>query len=115
MPLNPNKNLKKYFSIGEVADMFKVTESLLRYWEKEFPSIQPTKGKNSVRQYTAEDIDEINIIYNMVKVRGMKISSAREAIAKNRNKEGGTAELIDRLQDIRDRLLSIKKELEGIA
>ena len=115
MPLIPNKNLKTFFSIGEVAKMFNVTESLLRYWEKEFPTIRPQKSGNNIRQYTAESIDEINIIYNMVKVRGMKISAAREAIAKNRGKEGGTTELIDRLQDIRDRLMSIKKELEGIA
>ena len=115
MPLIPNKNLKTYFSIGEVAKMFNVSESLLRYWEKEFPTIRPQKSGKNIRQYTSEDIDEINVIYNMVKVRGMKISSAREAIAKNRNKEGGTADLIDRLQDIRDRLLGIKKELEGIA
>lgn len=115
MPLNPSKNLKKYFSIGEVAEMFGVTETLLRYWEKEFPSIQPRKSGRNVRQYTQEDIDEIRVIHNMVKVRGMKLAAARLAIAKNRNKENGTTELIDRLQQIRAELVSIKKELEGIA
>lgn len=115
MPLNPSKNLKKYFSIGEVAEMFGVTETLLRYWEKEFPSIQPRKSGRNVRQYTQEDIDEIRVIHNMVKVRGMKLAAARSAIAKNRNKENDTTELIDRLQQIRAELVDIKKELEGIA
>ena len=83
MPLIHNKNLKTYFSIGEVAKMFDVSESLLRFWETEFPSIQPQKGLRNIRQYTAETIDEINIVYNLVKVRGMKISAARELIEKN--------------------------------
>ena len=86
MPLIHNKNLKTYFSIGEVAKMFDVSESLLRFWESEFPSIQPQKGLRNIRQYTAETIDEINIVYNLVKVRGMKISAARELIEKNHDK-----------------------------
>ncbi|MDE5788513.1 MAG: MerR family transcriptional regulator [Bacteroidaceae bacterium] len=114
MPLNPNKNLKKYFSIGEVAEMFGVTETLLRYWEKEFPSIQPRKTGRNVRQYSQADIDEIRVIHNMVKVRGMKLSAAREAIAKNHSKEDVTTDLIDRLQCIREELLGLKKELDGI-
>ena len=59
-------------------------------------------------------IDEINIVYNLVKVRGMKISAARELIEKNHDKEVGTSELIDRLLDIRQQLLNIKKELRTI-
>ena len=115
MPLKPNKNLKTYYSIGEVAEMFDVTETLLRYWEKEFPTIQPRKSGRNVRQYTKEDIEEIRVIHNMVKVRGMKLAAARSAIAKNRNKENSTTELMERLQEIRSELLSIKKELDGIA
>ncbi len=114
MPLIHKKNLKTYFSIGEVAKMFDVSESLLRFWESEFPSIQPQKGLRNIRQYTAETIDEINIVYNLVKVRGMKISAARELIEKNHDKEVGTSELIDRLLDIRQQLLNIKKELRTI-
>ena len=114
MALNPNKSLKKYFAIGEVAEMFGVTETLLRYWEKEFPSIQPRKSGRNVRQYTQEDIDEIRVIHNLVKVRGMKLAAAREAIAKNRSKENSTTELMERLLAIRAELVSIKKEFEGI-
>jgi len=55
MAYNPNKELKLYYSIGEVAKMFDVNESLLRYWEKEFPIISPKKAGGNVRQYRKED------------------------------------------------------------
>ena len=115
MPLNTSKNLKKYFSISEVAEMFNVTETLLRYWEKEFPTIQPRKSGRNVRQYTQQDIEEIRVIHNMVKVRGMKLAAARQAIAKNRNNENATTDLMNRLQAIRAELVSLKQELESIA
>ena len=94
--------------------MFDVTETLLRYWEKEFPTIQPRKSGRNVRQYTKEDIDEIRVIHNMVKVRGMKLAAARQAIAKNRSKENSTTELMNRLQQIRAELVSIRGELENV-
>ena len=114
MPLNTEKSIKKYFAISEVAAMFNVSETLLRYWEKEFPSIQPRKGGRNIRQYTQEDIEEIRVIHNMVKVRGMKLAAAREALAKNRQRESGTTELMNRLQDIREQLVSLRKELDEI-
>jgi DNA-binding transcriptional MerR regulator len=114
MPLNTAKYIKKYFAISEVAAMFNVSETLLRYWEKEFPSIQPRKGGRNIRQYTQEDIEEIRVIHNMVKVRGMKLAAAREALAKNRQRESGTTELMNRLLDIREQLVSLRKELDEI-
>ncbi len=114
MALNPNKTLKKYYAISEVAEMFGVSETLLRFWEKEFPTIQPRKSGRNIRQYSQDDIDEIRIIHNMVKVRGMKLAAARDAIAKNRDHENSTTELIERLKTIRAELVSIKKELDGI-
>ena len=110
MALNPNKTLKKYYAISEVAEMFGVSETLLRFWEKEFPSIQPRKSGRNVRQYTQEDIDEIRVIHNMVKVRGMKLAAAREALSKNRSRENSTTELLERLQTIRAELVGINAE-----
>lgn len=114
MALNPNKTLKKYYAISEVAEMFGVSETLLRFWEKEFPSIQPRKSGRNVRQYTQEDIDEIRVIHNMVKVRGMKLAAAREALSKNRHRENATTELLERLQAIRAELVGIRKELGDV-
>ena len=52
MALNMNKNLKLYYSIGEVAKMFDINESTLRYWESEFPHLKPKTNSKNVRQYT---------------------------------------------------------------
>lgn len=114
MALNPNKELKLYYSISEVAEMFDLTETLLRYWEKEFPSIAPRKSGRNIRQYTKEDIEEIRLVYNLVKVRGMKLAAAREALKTNRVGTQQTVEVLERLQSIRRELACIKKELDGL-
>ena len=62
------KNLKIYYSIKEVAAMFDVKESLLRYWETQFPHLKPKTTGNKIRQYTDKDIEQIKLIYNLVKV-----------------------------------------------
>ncbi len=111
MALNTNKNLKLFYSIKEVASQFGVTESLLRFWEKQFPSISPKKNAHNVRQYTEEDIAEIRTVYNLVKVRGMKISSAQQILAKNNQGAKDNAVILLRLQSIRDELLFLKQEL----
>ncbi len=115
MPLDKEKELKKYYSIGEVAEQFGVAESLLRYWEKEFPSIKPRKSGRNIRQYTAEDIEEIRMIHTLVKKRGMKISAAREAVAQSHGKARDSVELYERLQAIRSELVALRKELDHAA
>jgi DNA-binding transcriptional MerR regulator len=111
MAYNPNKELKLYYSISEVAAEFDVAETLLRFWEKEFPQIAPKKSGRNVRQYTKEDIEQIRIIYNLVKVRGLKISAARDLLKKNKEGVGNTSEIIDRLQAIKAELQAIRAEL----
>ena len=112
MALNLNKNFKLYYSISEVADMFGVAESLLRYWESEFPEqIKPRKAGRGVRQYTKEDIEEIRLIYYLLKDKGLKIAAAREHLKKNKSGEQQTMEVIERLRGIKDELQSIRKEL----
>jgi DNA-binding transcriptional MerR regulator len=80
MVLNKNKDLKLYYSISEVAQMFNVAETLLRFWEKEFPNISPRKAGRGIRQYTKEDIEEIRLVYHLVKERGMTLQGARDTI-----------------------------------
>ena len=80
MAYNPNKELKLYYSIGEVAKMFDVNESLLRYWEKEFPIISPKKAGGNVRQYRKEDIENIRLVYHLVKEKGMTLQGAKQVM-----------------------------------
>ncbi len=110
----PNKNLKLYYSISEVAEIFGVNESLLRYWEKEFPQIAPHKNAKGTRQYTKEDIEEIRLVYHLVKERGMTLPGARQKLRDNREGEVEKLELIQRLKVVKEELMAMKKELEEV-
>lgn len=114
MALNLNKDLKLYYSIGEVAQMFDVNESLLRFWEKEFPIITPKKNSKGTRQYRKEDVENIRLIYHLVKEKGMTLQGARQKLKNNKENTVQTYEIITRLQGIKEELLAIKKELDSI-
>lgn len=114
MPVGTEKNLKVYYSIREVAVMFDVNESLLRYWEREFPHLKPKTSGNKVRQYTEKDIEQIRLIYNLVKVRGFKIAAARKMLNENRDGAEKSAEVIERLMALRDELQQMKKQLDSL-
>ena len=115
MALNLDKNLKLYYSIAEVAQKFGINESTLRYWEQEFPYLKPkTRGAGKVRQYSDKDIEQIQLIYNLVKVRGFKIAAAKKIINANRTGADKTAEVLSKLIEIRDELQLMKKQLDAI-
>lgn len=114
MALNLNKDLKLYYSIGEVAQMFDVNESLLRFWEKEFPIITPKKNSKGTRQYRKEDVENIRLIYHLVKEKGMTLQGARQKLKNNKENTVQTYEIITRLQGIKEELLAMKKELDSI-
>ena len=112
MAYNPNKELKLYYSIGEVAKKVDVNESLLRYWEKEFPIISPKKAGGNVRQYRKEDIENIRLVYHLVKEKGMTLQGAKQKLKMNRETTIRTTEILDRLKLIREELVSMRKELD---
>ncbi len=111
MALNKDKDLKKYFSISEVATQFGVAESVLRFWEKEFPNIKPRKTQRNVRQYTREAIEEVRTVYTLRKVRGMKIAAAREMLSKNKKGATDMTVVLNKLESIKAELLDISREL----
>lgn len=115
MALDKNKDLKLYYSISEVAQMFNVTETLLRYWEKEFPNISPKKTGRSVRQYTKADIEQVRLVYHLVKQKGMTLQGARDAIKHTGGNTANTRiDVLERLTRIKDELQALNKELNGI-
>ena len=93
-----DKDLKLYYSISEVAQMFDVNESLLRFWEKEFPQLSPKKGSRGVRQYRKEDIETVKLIYHLVKERGMTLPGARQRMKDNKETTLRNFEIVDRLK-----------------
>lgn len=112
MALRKDKELKIYYSISEVAQMFGVNESSLRYWEKEFPFIAPRKTVGNVRQYRKEDIDNVRLVYHLVKEKGLTIAGARQRLKQEKDLEAKNVDIIERLKEIKEELLSIRKELD---
>ena len=112
MVYNPHTDLKLYYSIGEVARMFQVNESLLRYWEKEFPMIAPKKAGGNIRQYRKEDIEAIRLIYHLVKEKGMTLQGAKQRLKVNKETTVQTAEVVGRLKQIREELVKLRKSLD---
>ena len=115
MALNKNKDLKMFYSISEVAGMFNVTETLLRYWEKEFPNIKPQKAGRGIRQYTKDAIEQVRLVYHLVKERGMTLQGARDMIKRDKGGDvNRNIEVIERLKSIRTDLQAIGRDLNAL-
>ena len=102
---------KIYYTIGEVAELFEVNASLIRFWENEFDFLSPRKNKKGNRLFTKEDIDKIRIIYHLVKEKGYTLQGAREKIRVNREDVEKQVEIIGSLQRIKSFLLELKNDL----
>ena len=114
MALNSDKSRKLYYSIKEVAEMVDVNESTLRYWEKEFPFLKPKVTGNKVRQYTEKDIEQVKLIYSLIKVKGLKIAAARKYLQQNRSGAEKSSEVLETLISVRDELKDLKKQLDQL-
>ncbi len=104
---------KLYYSIGEVAQMFDVNTSLIRFWEKEFTVIRPKKNKKGNRMFTKKDVDNFHLIYHMVKEKGYTLKGAKESLAMDNKKEKVDVELevVKTLKDVKSFLLRIHEGL----
>ncbi|TRZ76399.1 MAG: MerR family transcriptional regulator [Bacteroidetes bacterium] len=102
---------KIYYTIGEVAELFEVNASLIRFWETEFDFLSPQKNKKGNRLFTKEDINKIRIIYHLVKEKGYTLQGAREKIKRNKEDVEKQVEIIDSLQRIKSFLLELKNDL----
>lgn len=111
MPYKKPKIEKVFYSIGEVADMFGVNTSNIRFWEKEFDILKPHKNAKGNRMFTPEDLENLKIIYHLLKERGMTIRGAQMKLKGNKEDIVQNYEVISRLQTIRQMLVDIKEEL----
>ena len=106
------KTIKKiYYSIGEVATMFNVNKSLIRFWEKEFNIIKPKKNKKGNRYFTQKDINNFKIIFNLVKERGYTLDGAKKKLRENKEGTIKNVEIVNQLKDIRSQLVAIREVL----
>jgi DNA-binding transcriptional MerR regulator len=109
-PTQPSHQ-KLYYTIGEVADMFKVNTSLLRFWEKEFDILKPKKNKKGNRLFTPTDLDNLKIIYHLLKERGFTIEGARKKLKDNKEDTANNVEVVTKLRNIKEKLLALKENL----
>ncbi len=106
---------KLFYSMGEVAEMFDVNASLLRHWETQFSVLRPKRNKKGNRLYTPADVENLKLIYHLVKERGMTLDGARKALKETRGTGSAPRdmELLERLQRIRAMLLEVRQELKS--
>jgi len=112
MPVKKKEIVKVYYRIGEVADMFGVNQSLIRFWEKEFDIIKPYRNKKGNRFFTKQDIENFHIIFHLVKERGFTLQGAREKLKANPEETADHAQIVRNLQNIKSFLLGLKEELD---
>ena len=101
-----------FYTIQEVADHFAVNVSLLRFWEKEFENIRPKKTAGGTRQFTREDIQQVEVVYHLVKEKGMTLDGARQTLKTKKDDETKRVEAIARLTEIKKELLLLEEQFD---
>lgn len=105
---------KKYYKIGDVAEILNIPTSTLRFWEKEFTVIKPKRNAKNIRVYTVKDIETIKMIYYLVKEKGLKLDAAQAMIKRNRDGISKQHEVVERLKTMREQLLKLDSALSSI-
>ena len=102
---------KLFYSIGEVAKKYKVNVSLIRFWEKEFDILKPKKNKKGNRMFTKTDIDNLDIIFHLVKERGFTLEGAKKKLKENKKDTIDNIAIVNKLKEIRSFLTNLREEL----
>lgn len=116
MPYKQKATIKLYYSIGEVASMFSVKPSLIRFWENEFDVLKPTKNKKGNRMFTAEDIENLKVIFRLVKGEGYTLQGAKEKlkmkVLEEEDKLERVDESVEQKREIIEKLYKIRTWLQ---
>lgn len=104
---------KKYYRIGDVAEMLGLPQSTIRFWEKEFSELRPKRNDGGRRLYTPNDIEQLKIVRFLIKDKGLTLDGAREHLRKNRHDLERKTAVIARLKSIRRELTSILDALDA--
>ncbi len=111
MPYKEKEIEKLFYSIGEVATMFEVNTSLIRFWEKEFDVLKPKKNKKGNRLFTKEDLENLKMIYSLVKEEGYTLDGAKKVMKESKNEINKRLSLRTKLTSIRNELIKLKEQL----
>lgn len=101
---------KQYYSIGDVATMFNVNTSLIRYWENEFDILEPRKNRKGDRFFKPSDVKNLQLIHDLLRRRKFTLEGAKDFLKKN-GKSKEKYEMVQSLQKIRSFLLELKAHL----
>jgi DNA-binding transcriptional MerR regulator len=102
---------KLYYSIGEVAEMFQVATSVIRYWESEFPQLHPAKNNKGERKFTIKDIEILEQIYHLVKEKGFTIEGAKKELENQKTEKKEMNQLLKHLKELRKKALEMRDGL----
>ena len=102
---------KRYYRIGEIAKAFDVNASLIRFWDKEFEALKPKKNAKGNRRFTPEDVQNLKLIYNLVKERGYTLEGAKTYLKEQNQKSLNDFDIITKLERVKDELIKIKNQL----
>ena len=111
MPYKEKEPQKLFFTIGEVARMFKLNTSHIRFWEKQFDILKPKKNKKGNRLFTKEDVDNLHTIYHLVKERGFTLNGAKQKLKQNKDEVIHSIEIVKSLKKIQGFLVEVKESL----
>ncbi len=102
---------KRYYSIGEVANLFGLSTSVIRFWENEFDEIKPYKNSKGDRRFTPENIRQVLTVYELVKERGFTINGAKQEILRQKEQRKKNKQALKELKELRNFLQQIKEQL----
>ena len=111
MPYKEHEISKMYYTMGEVAAIFDVNQSLIRFYEKEFDVLQPKKNKKGNRYFTPEDIENLKIIFNLIRDKGYTLHGAKEHLKNNSTDTRDTQKVINSLENLKSFLLEVRDQL----
>ena len=102
---------KRYYRIGEIAKAFNVNASLIRFWDKEFEALNPKKNAKGNRRFTPEDVENLKLIYNLVKERGYTLDGAKTYLKEQEQKSLDNFDVNTKLERVKNELIKIKEQL----
>jgi len=111
MPYKEREINKMYYTMGEVSAMFDVNASMIRFYEKEFDVLQPKKNKKGNRLFTPEDIENLKIIFHLIRDKGYTLHGAKEHLKGNLNESKDSQRVIHSLENLKKFLLEVRDQL----
>ena len=111
MPYKERDITKLYYTMGEVTRMFEVNASQIRFYEREFEILQPKKNKKGNRLFSPDDIENLKIIFNLVKEKGYTLQGAKDHLRENKGEVKENQKVIDSLERLKQFLLEVKEQM----